>query len=574
MAFALGACSGSIGPAERPGDDGTGPGDTPATMMHKDPNGPTPPGGGAGGAMSNPVMAPPSDVGTSPLAPDRSTAACKDVSPGPAPVRRLTRVEFDNTVKDLVGQDMHLAADFPPEEVHAGFDNDAVTRSVSDLLAEGYQAAAEKISKAVLGQLGTILPCATGGDEAACLDQFFDGLGKRIWRRPLTDDERADLKAVFTAGRTTAFGDGLDAVVQVMVLSPQFLYRVETGVAAQAGRLTPWEMASRLSYLIVGSMPDAPLFAAADAGELATREQVAAQAERLLKDARGTAMFVNFSEQWLQIRALSDSSKDPMAYPKYKDTFLTSWQGETDGFVSAVWNGDAKLDTLLTAPWSMLNAELASLYGVSGPQGAAFEKVAMDPKQRAGVLTQGSIMAVQSDPDQTSPIHRGVFVLNQMLCSPPAPPPVEVNAQPPALDPKMTTRERVAAHRTNPSCAACHDIIDNVGLGFENYDALGAYRSTENGKPVDATGALMGTDVDKPFNGAVELAQLLASSKQVDACMTDHWFHFGLGRDPVMADACTQATLAKVFDSSGGDLRQLLLAIVQSDAFFFKGGLQ
>jgi hypothetical protein len=183
-------------------------------------------------------------------------------------------------------------------------------------------------------------------------------------------------------------------------------------------------------------------------------------------------------------------------------------------------------------------------------------------------------MAMQSDPDQTSPIHRGVFVLEKMLCAAPPPPPQEVSAMPPALNPNMTTRERIAAHRENPSCAACHDSIDNVGLGFENYDPLGVYRTTENGKPVDARGFLKGTDVAAPFNGAVEMTQRLIASQQVEACMATHWFHFGLGRDPTDADACTEETLGKIFTQSQGDLRQLLLAITQSDAFFFKGGLQ
>jgi hypothetical protein len=285
-------------------------------------------------------------------------------------------------------------------------------------------------------------------------------------------------------------------------------------------------------------------------------------------------MAVNFGEQWLQIRDLAEADKDVTVYPKFKDTMLASWRQETDAFIAEVWRTDAKLDTLLSAPWSMMNAELAGLYGVTGPKGDAFEKVMLDPKQRAGVITHGSIMATQSDPDQTSPIHRGVFVLNQMLCSPPPPPPVEVNAQPPALNPKMTTRERIAAHRANPSCAACHDIIDNVGLGFENYDALGVYRTTENGKAVDAKGSLVGSDVETPFDGAVEMAQRLVASKDVDSCMTGHWFNFGLGRDATAADACTNDTLAKVFADSKGDLKQLLLALVQSDAFFFKGGLQ
>jgi hypothetical protein len=581
LAMGLAACSGSI---QRGSDEG-GPDDpgVVAGSTGKDPvHGAK--GGTAGTNMpptmvddpNSMTMLPP--VGSHPLEPDRANAKCKTLAPGPAPARRLTRAEFDNTIKDLVGEDMKLAAAFPPEEVHASFDNDANTRSVSDLLAEGYSSAAEAVAKKVVAGLGGMLPCASaGGDETACLDKFLDGFGTRAWRRPLTGSERDDLKAIFTKGKTKTFADGIDAVVQVMLLSPQFLYRVETGVAiagADYRRLSHWEMASRLSYLLVGSMPDAQLMAAAEAGKLGTRGEVATHAERLLQDPRATAMVVNFGEQWLQIRGLAEADKDPAAYPKFKDTFLESWRQETAGFLAEVWRTDPKLSTLLTAPWSVVNAELASLYGAPAPKGTGFEKVMMDPKQRAGVLTQGSVMAVQSDPDQTSPIHRGVWALEQMLCSPPPPPPQELNAMPPALNPKMTTRERVAAHRTNPSCAACHEIIDNVGMGFENYDALGAYRATENGKPVDAKGYLSGSDVETPFDGAVEMAQRMVVSKDVSSCMVSHWFHYGLGRDPTAQDACTNESLGKAFADSKGDLRQLLLALVQTDAFFFKGAVQ
>jgi uncharacterized protein DUF1592/uncharacterized protein DUF1588/uncharacterized protein DUF1587/uncharacterized protein DUF1585/uncharacterized protein DUF1595 len=554
IAFALG-CSGSID-GSRPGAPGQPPG-SPAT-----------PSGG--------TALPP--IGSSPLEPDRSTAACKEVSPGPAPVRRLTRAEFDNTVRDLIGEDERLAQGFPPEELHAGFDNNAEVRSVSDLLAEGYSSAAEQVARAVTSKLDAMLACDPARDgEPACLDRFLDGLGKRIWRRPLAPGERDDLKKVFAAGRTTRFAEGIDAVVQVMMLSPQFLYRFETGLAvpgAGYARLTPWEMASRLSYFFWGTMPDPALMAAAESGKLATRDEVMAQARRLIDDPRATAMVTNFGEQWLELRDLADADKDPAAFPKYREELRDLWKQETDSFLAAVWNGDAKLDTLLSAPFSMMNGPLAAFYGLPGVGGDSFAKVMLDPTQRAGVLTQGALMAAKSGPDQTSPVLRGVFVRQQMLCQPLPPPPPEVNAMPPMLNAKMTTKERFAAHRMNPACASCHDLIDNLGFGFENLDPIGLYRSTENGKPVDASGQFMGTDVDGPFTGAVEMARKLVASKQVEGCMATHWFDFAFGRSKTDQDACTSETLGRLFASSGGDFRQLLLAITQSDAFFFKGGPQ
>lgn len=565
LALAWAGCTGAI-----EGGSGTSPtrpgGKTPA-----DEN----PGGNPGDPMK-PVVLPP--MGTHPLEPKRDSAACKAIQPGPAPIRRLTRTEYDNTVRDLIGEDKQLAKGFPPEELQHSFDNSAELRSVSDVLAENYASAAKEIGKTVAGKLGAggMLDCdvATQG-EPTCLGRFLDGFGKRAWRRPLSPAERADLEKVFAAGRAATFADGIDAVVRVMVLSPQFMYRIETGVpvaGADYQRLGHWEMASRLSYLLWGTMPDATLFAAADAGKLGTREEVGAQAQRMLDDPRAAAMITNFAGQWLHLRELADADKDTAVYPTWKEELLPLFRQETEQLVALIWKGDAKLDTLLTASYSALNGPLAAFYGVKGVTGDAFQKVELDPRQRAGLLTQASILAEKSGPDQSSPILRGVFVREQMFCQPLPSPPPTVDAKPPELNPNMTTKERFAAHRNEPSCAGCHDLIDNVGFGLENYDATGAFRATENGKAVDATGMLVGTDVDGKFSGAIELSRRLADSKDVEACMAQHWFNFALGREKTAADACTEETLGGNFARAGGDLRQLILATVQSDAFFFKGG--
>ena len=261
----------------------------------------------------------------------------------------------------------------------------------------------------------------------------------------------------------------------------------------------------------------------------------------------------------------------PAVYPAWKEELLPLFRQETERFVELVWKGDAKLDTLLSAPYSAVNGPLAAFYGLKGVTGDTFQKTDLDPTQRAGLLTQASILAEKSGPDQSSPILRGVFVREQMFCQPLPTPPASVDAKPPELNASQTTKERFAAHRMDPSCAACHDLIDNVGFGLENYDATGAYRTRENNKPVDATGELLGTDVDGKFTGAIELSKRLVQSKDVEACMAQHWFHFALGREKTAADGCTEETLAVTFARAGGDLRQLILATVQSDAFFFKG---
>jgi hypothetical protein len=566
LALALSAAPGCLGMV---GEGGGGPATPPVAA----PGQRTP----GAGALPDPAGGPPlPPVGAHPLEPDRASPACQTIEPGPAPLRRLTRTEYDNTVRELLGgADRRLARDFPPEELQGSFDNSAELRSVSDLLGQRYVAAAEEIAREVVGQLDGLLGCDLARDgEPACLDRFFDRFGQRAWRRPLEPGEREDLKKVFAQGRASTFAEGIDAVVQVMILAPQFTYRLEKGVAvpgAGYARLTSWEMASRLSYLLWGSMPDAALFAAARDNQLSTREQVMAQAQRLLADERATATVVNFAGQWLQLRDLAEADKDTEVYPLWKDEHLELFRAETERFVELVWKDGARLETLLTAPFSSVNAELAALYGAPGVTGDELRRVDLPPSERAGVLTQASFLAVKAGPDQSSPIHRGLFVREQLLCQPLPPPPPEANAMPPRLDGAMTTKERFAAHRADPACSGCHTLIDNIGFGFENFDAMGVWRTRENGKPVDASGSLQGTDVDGPFVGAVELARKLAGSAQVKACLVDQVFRFGFGRARTDADTCTTQTLQGALARSGGDLRALLAQLVQTDAFFFKG---
>ncbi len=554
LVLAAAACTGMVGESASPG-----PGSVP----------------GAPGARPDPSGAPLPGPGSHPLEPDRTSAACREVDPGPAPLRRLTRTEYDNTVRELLGEDRRLARDFPAEELQGSFDNNAELRSVSDLLGLRYVAAAEEIARTVVGKLAAVLPCdPVQQGEAVCLERFLEGFGARVWRRPLEAEERDDLKRVFASGRAATFAEGIDAVVQVMILSPQFTYRLERGVpvpGSRHARLAPFEMASRLSYLLWGSMPDAPLFEAARRNQLGTRDEVMAQAERMLDDPRAAATVVNFAGQWLQLRDLAEADKDTAVYPAWKDEHLELFRQETERFIELIWQGDGKLDTLLTAPFSVVNGELAALYGKKGVTGEGFARVELEPTQRAGVLTQASFLAAKAGPDQSSPIHRGVFVREQLLCQPLPPPPPEANAMPPQLDARQTTKERFAAHRADPACASCHGLIDGIGFGFESYDAMGAWRTSENGKPIDAGGELSGTDVDGPFTGAVELGRKLVSSKQVEACLVEQMFNFSFGREKTDADRCTVQTLEGAFARSGRDLRALLRQLVQTDAFFLQG---
>jgi hypothetical protein len=568
------ACNGSIQPGA--GNGGAGPGDD-------SPNGAPvgPPGGGPSTPPGNAGPLPP--IGEGPLAPDRSSDPCQTIDPGPSPLRRLTRNEYDNTVRDLLGDTRRPARSFPGEETTLGFHNNAESRSVSDVLVEGYLAAAEQLAADAVANLGALLPCdpARAG-EAACVDALLDGFGKRAWRRPLTAPEKDNLRAAFATGKTTGsgkgFADGASAVIQVMLLSPQFLYRHEQGVpvAGSQGylRLGPFEVASRLSYLLWGSMPDQALMAAAEAGKLSTREEIAAQARRMLDDPqRAGPTVTEFAGQWLGLEDLATLDKEAEAFPAWKPELRAPMRGETDAFIQHVlWQGDGKLATLLGAPFSFMNGPLATHYGVPGVTGDAFRKVDLDPAQRVGLLTHAGLLSVfgNSDVGLTSLVFRGRFVREQLLCQPIPDPPENAQDDNPPFTPTTTAREWSLARRAKASCGACHAQLDPIGLGFESFDAIGLHRTTDKGKPVDASGELTGTDVDGAFTGVPALARKLAGSQQVRACLATQWFRYGYGRDVTPRDACSVTTLNKAFAASGGNLRELLLALTQTDAFLFR----
>ncbi|WP_438018509.1 DUF1592 domain-containing protein [Sorangium sp. So ce315] len=511
---------------------------------------------------------------------------CTTVEPGESPLRRMTRVEYDNTIFDLLGDDSRPARGFVPEEESLGFNNQAAALVVSPLLAEQYMTAAEAIAGRATGKLlGEAPACREAAAGAACRGEIaalVASLGKRAFRRPLAEDEVASFVELFQRG--IALGDapddastGLALVVQAMLQSPHFLYRVELGmpdpVEGDVVPLSSYETASRLSYLLWGTMPDDALFAAADRGELGTAAEIEAQARRMLESPRAREAVKNFHRQWLglaDIDEIAAGGKDPELYPEYRDELLPLFQAETEAFLDhAIFEEDASVSVLFTAPYSMMNRELAEFYGVEGPRGEAFERVALDPSQRAGFVTHAGLLALYAKPDRSSPVHRGRFVRQSLLCQIPPPPP-DVVPEPPMVDPTKTTREQFSQHVSDSGCRSCHALLDPIGFGFEHYDALGRWRDTENGIPVDASGELTQTDIDGPFDGAVELAHRLAESEQVRACVVKQWFRFGYGRAEQSEDACSLSQATQAFEASGHNIKALLVALTQTDAFRYR----
>ena len=497
------------------------------------------------------------------------------------PLRRMTRFEYNNTVRDLLGDTTNPADSLPPEEEVAGFNNQAAALTVSDLLAEQYMKLSEAVSVRALADLDKV----TGGcGDATCVRDFIADFGARAFRRPLTEEDIDRLEALYQVALADAdmgtHADGVELVLQAILQSPHFLYRPEFGgadpVDGDVVALNSWEMASKLSYMLWNTMPDQALFDAAEAGELSTNEQIADQARRMLGDARAVDAVTNFHRQWLHLTHLDTLSKNTDVYPLYSDGLRSLWREEVERFIAhVVLEGDGSMKTLLTAPYSFMNAELATLYGddVVGdlPAGEEFQQVDLDPARRGGLLTQGALMAALAKGDQSSPVYRGKFVREQLLCQSLPLPPANLVIVPPELDSTKTTREQFEEIGSNPDCASCHSLMNPVGFAFENYDAIGLWRDTQNGKPIDATGDIIQTDdLDGKVDGAVELGKRLAESEQVATCIASQWFRFSYNRTVTEDDACNMEQINEAFVGSDFDIRELLVALTQTETFRYR----
>jgi hypothetical protein len=490
----------------------------------------------------------------------------------------LTRLEIDNAIRDLLADNSKPARSFVPEEESLGFDNNADALGMSGLLAEQVMEAAEKVAATAVTKLATIAPaCDTAKDgDATCARRFISTWGKRAWRRALSEAEVSDLVALFTKGSADGgYTAGISLVIQRILQSPFFLYRVEHGDPAtlkdSVVQLTGYEQASRLSFLLWTSTPDDTLLADAESGKLATAAGIAEVARRMLKDPRAKDSIANFHNQWLELGKLESASKDPTLYPGFDAAMRTSMKGETEAFLANVFWQTGSFEEMLVAPYSYVDAKVAGLYGIAPPSGTGFIKVALDPSQRAGVLTQPSVLTLHAKSNQSSPVHRGKFVRERLLCQQLPPPPNDIVIEPPDLDPNLSTRDRFKEHSVNPACTGCHKLMDPIGFGFEHYDAIGRYRTMDGKFVVDANGEVLGSnDLDGKFVGGVELAKKLAKSEQVKACVVTQWFRYAYGRGEAEADTCTLKRLNESFAKAGYDVRELVIALTQTDAFRFR----
>lgn len=506
---------------------------------------------------------------------DVAVANCEAPTPGPRMLRRLSREEYDATVSDLFNIASTWGATFSPDTVVNGFDNNAAALRVSPLLADQTRRAAEEIAAKVMETPEAILPCDAATGDAACAADLIADLGKRAFRRPLSDADVARYQGLYDAvAAEDGFLVAVETVIAALLQSPHFLYRTELGEAdAAAGEitLTQHEIASELSYFLWGTMPDDELMAKADAGELSTPEQIEAQARRLLADPRSDAALDRFVAQWLDVERLGVVPKDAMAFPEFTLETRAAMSEETRRFVRhVVREGEGTLTELLNAKYSFASPELAAFYGLPAGEVGADGMVRLDltGTPRAGLLTQGSVLATHAKPNNSSPIHRGKVVRERLLCQPLPPPPPGVNAQPPAMDPTKTTRERYTQHSSDPACASCHRLVDPIGFGFEHFDGIGRYRADEGGLPIDATGEILSTEqTNTTFEGTEALAQTLAQSPDVHACFSLQWLRFAYGVEEDATLSCTATSVAEGFAAGGLKVEDVILSLVRAPHF-------
>lgn len=504
---------------------------------------------------------------------------------GSAPLRRLTRAEYDNTVFDLLGDASQPARAFTPDEEVNGYDNQAAAQTVSVLLAEQYQVAAEALAVNNLGAVLSQAPSCAGGPPADCDAEaaaFVASFGRRAFRRPLSAEELTDYQALFSAAATLggAFdgATGLQLVVEAMLQSPQFLYRPEFGAPGEPGATTPltsYEIASRLSYTLWASMPDDELLDAADAGLLLSADEIAYQAERMLAAPRARDAVKRFFGLWLGlddvVTYVGAAGKDLALYPDYRASDLPFLVQEAEFFIEyVVFEERAGAGELFTAPYTMMNAEVAEFYGVDASNlGETYQRVDLDGRY-AGILSQPGLLALHASRNNTSPVHRGLFIRESFFCQPPPPMP-DVIPEAPDVDLSLPTREQYIQHAEDPACSGCHLLMDPIGFGFESFDAIGRYRAEQAGVPIDDSGEIFGTaDADGPFDGVAELGATLAGSAEVRDCVTSQWFTFAFGRSEEEADAATLAAMRDRFVETDLDLQALIIATTLSDSFRYR----
>jgi hypothetical protein len=508
--------------------------------------------------------------------------------PSPSRLRRLTSVEYKNSVVDLLGAGTLVTTEL---ERDTALNNltaiGASSLALSAPVTEQFETSALALSDALVKDTvrrQAVVECAPSGpSDETCLRTFLTTFGRRVFRRPLTPEEVELYAGVGVTAMTTLsdFWGGVRYTLAGLLQSPSFLYRSEFGLADAAApdrrRLDGYELATRLSFLLWATTPDNELLDAAAAGTLSTPEGLAGQMARLLGSQRSSEAIVNVLSEMLRLAEVDNLVQLPEAYPQAASPTLgTSMRGETQAFLRGVLlDGDGDYRQLFTSTRTFLNAELAGVYGVAGISGTSLVSTELPPSgPRAGYLGHGSFLALNAKTTDTSPTFRGKFIIETLLCSAIEPPPNDVVTELPDKDPSQTKRDQLAVHQSVGTCAGCHSIMDPMGLALEHFDGIGAYRETDRGLVIDVSGEYEGV----AFDGARELGEALANRivtpegiPEVADCLVRNLYRAATGHLELAGDEPVVRRLGAAFSVRGFRVKDVLGDLVASEGFQFVG---
>ncbi|MSR32001.1 MAG: DUF1592 domain-containing protein [Gemmataceae bacterium] len=502
--------------------------------------------------------------------------SCKgEKNPGRVTLRRLNRLEYNNTVRDLLGVTFLPAEEFPADDVGYGFDHIGDVLTLPPILLEKYLDAAEDIVSALFKNRFNLTRYlkVPAPDKVTIKDypEILGTLATKAYRRPATPAEVKKLSAmaesVVKGGEPVV--EGLKAGIQAVLVSPHFLFHVEIDPDTSSTKPHPinqFELASRLSYFLWSSLPDETLFNLAKENKLRQTGVIEAEVARLLKDARAKSFTRNFTEQWLQLRNLKTVQPDRARFPSFNDQLRDDMATESVMYFSHITKENRSILEFVDSNYTFANNRLARHYGIPNVSSSDFIKVEFKDNKRGGVITQAGVLTITSNPTRTSPVKRGKWILENILGTPPPPPPPGVDEL--KEDEKALTgtlRQRMEQHRANPNCATCHQRMDAMGFGLENFNPVGAWREMDGQHPIDAAGELAGSG---KFASPRELRQLLVGKSQLFArCFTEKMLIYATGRGMERADQCIIDAIVENIRKDNFKMQALLVEVVKSDTF-------
>jgi hypothetical protein len=500
-------------------------------------------------------------------------------------IRRLSHSQYNNTVRDLLGDETRPADRFPQEDYVNGFKNQSAAQDIPPLLAEAYDAAAAKLARTAFRTIDDAVPllgCRPASpQDRQCVSTFIRSFGAKAFRRPLTEGETERYVSLVlrVSQRSGRFEAGAQLAAEAILQSPKFLFLIERGPQSPS---KDYEIANRLSYFLWDTMPDAGLYRSAAAGELSTADGLNKSIRRMIADPRVHQSVDQFVEQWLRFDLVLNAVRDRATYPQFTPELALAMTEETRRLIQDIVENNRDFTGIFSAPYGFLNSELASLYDLPAPA-TEFARVEFPAgSDRAGILGQATFLALTSKPGETSPTIRGFFVREHFLCERvPDPPPGTNSTLPPLAQAKpQTNRERLQEHVINAACAGCHTLMDPVGFGLEKFDAIGKRREKQtitflpdrhdrNGKPVvielplDTTGVVRGMPGSE-FSNPKQLGSLLGASPKCQECIVKQLFRYAFGRRETSSDRPMIKEAFENFRASRFNFKELMMYLAVS----------